>query len=77
MAFSLIRFSTVLLILCPQALDALALFAVLPVVLLLGQQLLRNELLPQQEDDGENGKKRKGIKGLRAKDKKDGGKADE
>ncbi|MDE7220921.1 MAG: diadenylate cyclase CdaA [Oscillospiraceae bacterium] len=41
------------------------------------EQLLRNELLPQEEDDGENGKKLRGIKGLLGKEKKDGGKADE
>ena len=42
------------------------------------EQLLRNELLPQPEDDGEkNGKKRKGLKSLLAKEKKDGGKEDE
>ena len=41
------------------------------------EQLLRNELLPQPEEDEEGGKKRKGIKGLLAKEKKDGEKADE
>lgn len=41
------------------------------------EQLLRNELLPQQEENEENGKKRKNLKGLLAKDKKGGGKADE
>ncbi|MCI9036738.1 MAG: TIGR00159 family protein [Oscillospiraceae bacterium] len=42
------------------------------------EQLLRNELLPQPEDDGEkNGKKRKGLKSLLAKEKKGGGKEDE
>ena len=41
------------------------------------EQLLRNELLPQPEEDEESGKKRKGIKGLLAKEKKDGEKADE
>lgn len=41
------------------------------------EQLLRNELLPQQEEDEENGKKRKSLKGLLAKDKKDGENADE
>ena len=39
------------------------------------EQLLRNELLPQQEENEE--KKRKSLKGLLAKDKKDGEKADE
>ena len=41
------------------------------------EQLLRNELLPQLEEDGESGRKRKGIKSLLAKEKKDGEKADE
>ena len=42
------------------------------------EQLLRNELLPQpDEDEAQNGKKRKGLLGLLGKDKKDGGKADE
>ena len=41
------------------------------------EQLLRNELLPQQEEDEESGKKRKGLKGLLVKEKKDGEKADE
>ncbi len=42
------------------------------------EQLLRNELLPQpEEDDEKNGKKRKGWKALLAKEKKDGGKEDE
>jgi len=42
------------------------------------EQLLRNELLPQPEEDEEKeGKKRRGWKILRAKDKKDGGKEDE
>ena len=41
------------------------------------EQLLRNELLPQQEEDEESGKKRKSLKGLLAKDKKDGENADE
>lgn len=42
------------------------------------EQLLRNELLPQpEEDEAAEGKKRKGLKGLLGKDKKDGGKADE
>ena len=41
------------------------------------EQLLRNELLPQLEEDEESGKKRKGIKSLLAKEKKDGEKADE
>ena len=41
------------------------------------EQLLRNELLPQLEEDEESGKKRKGIKSLLVKEKKDGEKADE
>lgn len=41
------------------------------------EQLLRNELLPQPEEDEENGKKRRGLKGLLVKEKKDGEKADE
>lgn len=42
------------------------------------EQLLRNELLPQpEEDEAAEGKKRKVLKGLLGKDKKDGGKADE
>ena len=42
------------------------------------EQLLLNELLPQpDEDEAQNGKKRKGLLGLLGKDKKDGGKADE
>ena len=41
------------------------------------EQLLRNELLPQPEEGEESGKRRKGIKGLLAKEKKDGEKADE
>ena len=42
------------------------------------EQLLRNELLPQpEEDEAAEGKKRKGLKGLLGKDKKDGGQADE
>ena len=41
------------------------------------EQLLRNELLPQPEEDEESGKKRKGIKSLLVKEKKDGEKADE
>ena len=41
-------------------------------------QLLRNELLPQpDEDEAQAGKKRKGLLGRLTKDKKDGGKADE
>ncbi len=39
-------------------------------------QLLRNELMPQEEDE-EQGKKRKGIMSLLAKEKKDGEKTDE
>ncbi len=39
------------------------------------EQLLRNELLPQPEDD--EGEKRTGLKALLGKEKKDGGKADE
>jgi len=41
------------------------------------EQLLRNELLPQQEEDDESGKKRKGLKGLLSKEKKDGESTDE
>jgi len=43
------------------------------------EQLLRNELLPQQEEaeDGEKKKKWKGLKGLLAKDRKDGEDKDE
>ena len=42
------------------------------------EQLLRNELLPQPEEgEAAEGKKRKGLKGLLGKDKKDGEKADE
>ena len=41
------------------------------------EQMLRNELLPQLEEDEESGKKRKGIKSLLVKEKKDGEKADE
>ena len=41
------------------------------------EQLLRNELLPQSEEDEEAGKKRKGIKGLLAKERKDGENTDE
>ena len=41
------------------------------------EQLLRNELLPQPEESEESGKKRKGLKGLLVKEKKDGEKADE
>ncbi len=42
------------------------------------EQLLRNELLPQPpEDEDTDGKKRKSLKGLLAKDKKEGGKSDE
>ena len=40
------------------------------------EQLLRNELLPQPEEDEEAGKKRKGLMGLLAKDRKDGEDAD-
>ena len=41
-------------------------------------QLLRNELLPQpDEDEAQDGKKRKGLLGRLTKDKKGGGKADE
>ena len=40
------------------------------------EQLLRNELMPQEEDE-EQGKKRKGILSLLAKEKKDGEKTDE
>ena len=41
-------------------------------------QLLRNELLPQpDEDEAQAGKKRKGLLGRLTKDKKGGGKADE
>ena len=39
------------------------------------EQLLRNELLPQPEED--EGEKRTGLKALLGKEKKDGGKADE
>ena len=39
------------------------------------EQLLRNELLPQPEED--EGEKRTGLKALLSKEKKDGGKADE
>ena len=40
--------------------------------------LLSNELLPKEENQGEkNGKKRKGLKSLLAKEKKGGGKEDE
>ncbi len=41
------------------------------------EQLLRNELLPQEEVDEEKGKRRKSLTSLLAKEKKDGGKADE
>lgn len=42
------------------------------------EQLLRNELLPQEpEDEASDGKKRKGIKGLLVREKKDGVNADE
>ena len=41
------------------------------------EQLLRIELLPQPEESEESGKKRKGLKGLLVKEKKDGEKADE
>ena len=41
------------------------------------EQLLRNELLPQPEEDEDTGRKRKSLKGLLVKEKKDGEKADE
>ena len=41
------------------------------------EQLLRNELLPQQEEGADSGKKRKGLKGLLAKDRKGGEDTDE
>ena len=41
------------------------------------EQLLRNELLPQLPEDEDEGKKRKVLKGLLGKDKKDGEKIDE
>ena len=42
------------------------------------EQLLRNELLPQQaEDEGQDGKKRKSLKSLLVKEKKDGESTDE